>query len=47
VITAIAAVVDLTAGGLTPVGWLLVVFAVIGHITALQRFYYAMVALSK
>jgi len=45
VITAIAAVVDLTAGGLTPVGWLLVVFAVIGHITALQRFYYAMVAL--
>jgi len=31
--------------GLTVVGWLLVVFAVVGHATALQRFYYAMRAL--
>jgi archaetidylinositol phosphate synthase len=30
-----------TLGGLTLVGWLLVVFAVVGHLTALQRFYYA------
>lgn len=28
--------------GLTLVGWLLVLFAVVGHITALQRFYHAM-----
>lgn len=28
--------------GLTLVGWLLVVFAVVGHLTALQRFYHAM-----
>ncbi|MFB6183805.1 MAG: CDP-alcohol phosphatidyltransferase family protein [Haloarculaceae archaeon] len=26
---------------LSPVGWLLVVFAVVGHVTAAQRFYYA------
>jgi len=25
--------------GYGPVGWLLVVFAVVGHLTALQRFY--------
>lgn len=31
--------------GLTLVGWLLVLFAVVGHITALQRFYHAMGAL--
>jgi archaetidylinositol phosphate synthase len=28
--------------GLTVVGWLLVFFAVVGHLTALQRFYYAL-----
>jgi archaetidylinositol phosphate synthase len=28
--------------GLPVVGWLLVVFAVVGHLTAFQRFYYAM-----
>ena len=28
-----------TAAGFGPVGWLLVVFAVVGHLTALQRFY--------
>lgn len=31
--------------GLTVVGWLLVVFAVVGHLTAVQRFYYSMGAL--
>ena len=38
----VAAVIDATALGLTAVGWLLVIFAVVGHLTALQRFYYAM-----
>jgi archaetidylinositol phosphate synthase len=47
VVTALAAVVDATVLGFSPVGWLLVVFAVVGHITAIQRFYYAMVALSE
>jgi archaetidylinositol phosphate synthase len=28
--------------GLTMVGWLLVFFAVVGHLTALQRFYHAL-----
>jgi len=46
VVTTVAAFVDATAVDLTAVGWLLVVFAVVGHITALQRFYYAMRALS-
>jgi len=45
VVTLVAAAVDGTMYGLTPVGWLLVVFAVVGHLTALQRFYYAMRAL--
>lgn len=31
--------------GLTVIGWLLVVFAVVGHLTAVQRFYHAMRAL--
>ncbi|MFQ3320447.1 MAG: archaetidylinositol phosphate synthase [Natronomonas sp.] len=31
--------------GLTLVGWLLVFLAVVGHLTALQRFYYSMAAL--
>lgn len=38
----VAAVTDATAAGLGSVAWLLVVFAVVGHLTALQRFYYAM-----
>ena len=42
VVATVAAVIDATALGLTAVGWLLVIFAVVGHITALQRFYYAM-----
>jgi Phosphatidylglycerophosphate synthase len=37
----VAAFGDWTLQGLTVVGWLLVVFAVVGHLTALQRFYYA------
>lgn len=41
-IAAIAAFLDITTAGLTVVGWLLVVFAIVGHVTALQRFYYAM-----
>ncbi len=44
--TGIAAFVTQTVGPFGPVGWLLVVFAVVGHLTALQRFYYAMRALS-
>jgi archaetidylinositol phosphate synthase len=46
VVTAIAAFVQATQLGLTIVGWLLVVFAVVGHLTAVQRFYYAMRDLS-
>ena len=45
VVATVAAVIDATALGLTAVGWLLVIFAVVGHLTALQRFYYAMRAL--
>jgi archaetidylinositol phosphate synthase len=41
----VAAVVRETVAGLDAVGWLLVFFAVVGHFTALQRFYYAMRAL--
>ncbi len=42
---AVAAFVPTAWRGLTVVGWLLVVFAVVGHVTALQRFYHAMRAL--
>lgn len=42
----LAAVVTTAPGGVTVIGWLLVVFAIVGHVTALQRFYYAMRALS-
>ena len=45
VVTGVAALVDLTVLTLSLVGWLLVVFAVVGHLTAVQRFYYSMVAL--
>jgi archaetidylinositol phosphate synthase len=34
-----------TYGGLTLIGWLLVFLGVVGHLTALQRFYYAWIAL--
>ena len=36
-----AALVETAWLGLTVIGWLLVVFAIVGHVTALQRFYYA------
>jgi len=42
VVGTLAALVDATAMDLSIVGWLLVIFAVVGHLTALQRFYYAM-----
>jgi archaetidylinositol phosphate synthase len=42
VVTGIAAFVQPVALELSLVGWLLVVFAVVGHITAVQRFYHAM-----
>ncbi len=44
-VAVVAAFVDLTVRGLSPVGWLLVLFAVVGHLTALQRFYSAWRAL--
>jgi archaetidylinositol phosphate synthase len=49
VVTALAPFLPVAVGpagvALSPVGWLLVFFAVIGHFTALQRFYHAMRAL--
>jgi archaetidylinositol phosphate synthase len=42
----LAAIVSGTFAGVSVVGWLLVVFAVVGHVTALQRFYYAWRALA-
>jgi archaetidylinositol phosphate synthase len=45
VVTLVAAFYTSAIYGLTLVGWLLVFFAVVGHFTALQRFYYAMAAL--
>jgi archaetidylinositol phosphate synthase len=44
-VTAVAAFLPGTLGGLTLVGWLLVFFAVVGHLTAVQRFYHAFGAL--
>ncbi|WP_225334290.1 CDP-alcohol phosphatidyltransferase family protein [Halomicrobium urmianum] len=41
----VAPFVGALAYGLGPVGWLLVFLAVVGHFTALQRFYYSMRAL--
>jgi len=46
VVGVVATVVPGEALGLTVVGWLLVLFAVVGHLTAIQRFYYAWRALS-
>jgi archaetidylinositol phosphate synthase len=45
VVATVAAFVGTTLQGLSLVGWLLVVFAVVGHLTALQRFYHARRAL--
>ena len=44
-VTAVAAFLPAPLYGLTAVGWLLVFLAVVGHLTALQRFYYSMAAL--
>ena len=46
VVTAAVVVVPGEIAGLTLVGWLLVVFAVVGHLTAVQRFRSAMGQLS-
>lgn len=46
IVTFVAAFANPSVVGLSLVGWLLVVFAVIGHFTALQRCYYSLVALS-
>ena len=45
VVTAVAAVYTAPIGGLTLAAWLLVFLAAVGHLTALQRFYYSMGAL--
>ncbi len=45
VVTAVAAVVTAPVAGFTLAGWLLVFLAAVGHLTALQRFYYSMGAL--
>ncbi|KYH25340.1 archaetidylinositol phosphate synthase [Halalkalicoccus paucihalophilus] len=45
VVAILTGIVPVTIGWFTLVGWLLVLFAVVGHITALQRFYYSMGAL--
>ncbi|MCL9813901.1 CDP-alcohol phosphatidyltransferase family protein [Natranaeroarchaeum aerophilus] len=39
IVTGIAAFVQPTVAGFGPIGWLLVLFAVVGHVTALQRFW--------
>ncbi len=41
----VAAFIDGSLYGLTPVGWLLALFSVVGHLTALQRFYHALLDL--
>jgi archaetidylinositol phosphate synthase len=45
IVTGVAAFVQPPLPELSLVGWLLVVFAVVGHVTAVQRFYHAMHAL--
>jgi archaetidylinositol phosphate synthase len=45
VVTAVGAFYTAELYGLTLVGWLLVFLAIVGHVTALQRFYYSMNAL--
>lgn len=42
----VASVASVTPAGLSVIAWLLVVFAVVGHLTALQRFYYAWTSLT-
>jgi archaetidylinositol phosphate synthase len=45
-VTAVTAVYTAPIGGLTLAVWLLVFLAAVGHLTALQRFYYSTVALA-
>ena len=45
-VAVVATFSNATVYGLDSIGWLLVVFALIGHLTAIQRFYYAMRDLS-
>lgn len=45
VVAVLTGLVPVTIVWFTLVGWLLVLFAVVGHLTALQRFYYSMGAL--
>jgi archaetidylinositol phosphate synthase len=45
IVTGVAAFVSVSPAGVSLVGWLLVVFAVVGHLTALQRFWGAWKAL--
>ncbi|ADJ14869.1 CDP-alcohol phosphatidyltransferase family protein [Halalkalicoccus jeotgali] len=42
VVAVLTGLLPVTIGWFTLVGWLLVVFAVVGHVTAFQRFYHAM-----
>jgi archaetidylinositol phosphate synthase len=43
----LAAFVQESIYGLTVIGWLLVFFAIVGHLTAMQRFYYALQMLGE
>jgi archaetidylinositol phosphate synthase len=45
VVGAVAGATPWSYAGLSVVGWLLAFFAVVGHVTAIQRFYYALRAL--
>lgn len=45
IVAVLTSVIPFTIVWLTLVGWLLVLFAVVGHLTAFQRFYHAMGAL--
>ncbi|WP_160133167.1 CDP-alcohol phosphatidyltransferase family protein [Halococcus salsus] len=45
-VTLVSGVVDLSVAGVTLVGALLAVLAVVGHVTAIQRCYHALAALS-
>jgi archaetidylinositol phosphate synthase len=43
----LAAFVQSRVYGVTVIGWLLVLFAIVGHLTAMQRFYYSLQALGE
>jgi archaetidylinositol phosphate synthase len=46
VVALVASFLPDALGAFSTVGWLLVVFAIVGHLTAIQRFYYSMQSLS-